>query len=83
MPGPDGRVREVERLAHERVVADELLGRLAEAERPRHVRVAPGCGVAREEVDDDGLALADGALAGLVADRRLRAGRDEDEVVDA
>ena len=73
--GPDGRVGEVERLAHERVVADELLRRLAEAERPRHVRVAPGGGIAREEVDDDRLVSADRPVAGLVADRRLRAVR--------
>ena len=80
--GSDRRVREIERLAHERVVAGELVGNLPETERPRHVRVAPGGRVAREQVDDDRLVFADGAVAGLVPDRRLRARRDEDDVVD-
>src|SRR5207342_1470950 len=46
---------------------------LAEAEGPRHVGEAAGGGVAREEVDDDGLALGDRAVALLVPDRALRA----------
>ena len=71
-PGADGRIGEVEPLANERVIADELLGRLAQAEGAGHVRVTAGGGIAREEVDDDRLALADRPGSRLVADGRVR-----------
>ena len=72
--------RQVERLLDETVVADELLRRLAHAERPRHVGVAAGDGILRIQVGDDRLALRDRAVAGLVPDRRLLAVRDDDHV---
>ena len=72
--------RQVERLLDETVVADELLRRLAHAERPRHVGVAAGDGILRIQVGDDRLALRDRAVAGLVPDRRLLPVRDDDHV---
>ena len=71
-PGADRLERPVERLLAERVVPDDLLRRLADDERARHVRVARRLDVPRPEVDHDRLARADLPGAHVVADRALR-----------
>ena len=62
------------------MLLDELVRWLADAEGAGHVRVAAGLGVARKQVDDDGLARLDGPVAWLVADRGLGTVRDDDEI---
>jgi hypothetical protein len=72
--GADLGERAVERLAGHPPVLGELVGRLHAAgdEAARHVGPAARLTVARPDVDDHDLALADRPVAGLVADRRLR-----------
>ncbi len=79
--GADRFQRPVERLLAERVVADDVRGRLTDDVRPRHVRVALRLDVARPEVDHDRLARGDLPGSHVVADGRLRAVRD-DELVE-
>ena len=81
-PRPHAGERVVERLLHEPVVLDELLGRLADAVRARHVRVTSGDAVLRPEVDHDRLAGRDRAKAHLVADGALAAVRHDHLVGD-
>ena len=76
----DRLVNAVERLAAQPVELDEQLGRLADAERARHVRVAARLRVLREEVADDRLAGLDRPVTRFVADRRLRAVRDDQRI---
>src|SRR4051812_21985336 len=76
--GLDPRHRQLERLRAQVLVADELRVGGADDEGPRHVRVAAGLAVAREEVEDDRLARRDRAVAHLVADRGLGAVRDDE-----
>ena len=66
-----------ERLLHEPVPFLHLGRRVAEEVRPRHIRVAGGLLVLREEVEDDQLVRPDLAGAAVVADRRLRAVRHD------
>src|SRR5215208_2262443 len=75
----DHRVDPPQRLARELPVAGELLIRLAAAghERPRHVRPAARGLVARPDVDDHRLAIAQRAVTGLVTRGALAAGRDD------
>ena len=62
------------RLANRRVHVPQQLGRLAEAERARHVGAEPALGMRREDVDDQRLARPHRARAELVHERPLRAG---------
>ena len=62
------------------MLLDKLLRRLTDAEGTGHVRVAARLGVARKQVDDDGLARLDGSVPWLVADRGLGPVRDDHEV---
>src|SRR5829696_4222108 len=64
--GLDRLERAAERLPAEPLVLDQLLGRFADAKRPGHVGPAPRIRIAREQVDDDRLALRDRPVAGLV-----------------
>src|SRR5918996_3472262 len=85
LPGdtrPNLPAGEIERLAAEPVVADELLRRLAETKGPRHVGIAAGLGVSRVEVGHDRLAWHDGTVARLVPNRGLSAVRGDDDVGD-
>ena len=77
-PGLTSRDREVERLLRERVELAELGRRGADRERAGEVRVTGRVAVAREEVEDDRLAGRDRPGAAVVADRRLRAVRDDE-----
>src|SRR5204863_9444128 len=70
--------RAVERFLREAVVLAQLVRNVADAIRARHVRVARSLGVLRPEVDDDRLARADLAGAHVMADRALRAVRDDE-----
>ena len=81
-PASDLAERAVERLLAEAVPLVELVARLAEDERARHVGVDAGLVVVREEVDHHRLVAQNLAEPGLVADRRLRAMRD-DQLVGA
>src|SRR2546430_1302223 len=74
----DGGERALERLVDELVVGDELIGRLADDKGSRHVRVAGRRFVSRPEVEHDRLVRLDLARAHLVADRGLRAMRDDE-----
>ena len=74
----DGGDRKVERLLREPVVLAQLVGRGAERERAREVRVAGRLAVAREEVEEDDVVGGDRAGAAVVADRGLRAVRDDE-----
>ena len=67
---------------HEHLVVDELLRRLADDEGARHVGEAAGLAVARPDVDDDRLTLGDPPVTPFVADRALRAVRDDGLVGD-
>src|SRR5262249_51652406 len=79
---PDVADGAVERLYAEAVPLGELVGHVADDERPRHVRTARGLGVARPEVDHDRLTGLEPAGAHVVPDRGLRSVRD-DELVGA
>src|SRR5262249_21488372 len=74
----DGLAGALECLEDQRVVGDELLGRLAHREGSGHVRVARGLPVARPEVENDRLARLDLAGTHLVADRSLGAVGDDE-----
>ena len=76
----DGGDREVERLLREPVVLAQLVGGGAERKRAREVGVAGGLAVSREEVEEDDVVGGDRARAAVVADRRLRAVRDDELV---
>jgi hypothetical protein len=70
----------VQRLLREPVVLTQLVGRRAERERSREVRVAGRLAIAREEVEEDDVVGGDRARAALVADGCLHTVRDDDLV---
>ena len=67
----------IERLLDEPIPLLELVGRLPDDVRARHVRVAPRRLVPREEIEDDRLVRCDLAGSLVVADRCLRTMGDD------
>src|SRR5436305_184846 len=74
--------RSLERFVNVLVVGGELLGRLADHERARHVGVAGRLSVARPEVEHDRLVRLDLPGTHLVADRGLGAMGDDELVAE-
>jgi len=78
--GLDRLHRPPERLEDQPVILGELLGRVADDVRARHVGVASRPSVPRPDVDDDRLAGRNRPGAHLVADGALRPVRDDELV---
>ena len=76
-PGPDHGDGAVERLPDQRLVLADLVRRLADDEGARHVGVAAGRLVDREEIEEDDVVGADRTRAHVVPDRGLGAVRDD------